>query len=148
LRICDRLWYLKLIFPWEIKAYTMAKYFISLALSWDNGTINVCHPCLLLRAGIGSFLASEQGSESFRALHTTGNGQPRQVPFVLCFLAYNHAEWAPLLFYHHWYWIWLPIMLHWMGMLCILIWLCWARDAVSRDGSSAVSFHCGRTRKE
>lgn len=101
----------------------MAKYFISLALTWDNGTINARHPHLLPRASVGSFLASEQGAESFRALSSNSNNQARKVPFVLCCLAYNHAQWAPLLFSPHWYWIWLPIMLHGMGLLCITVWL-------------------------
>lgn len=70
----------------------MAKYFISLALSRDNGTINACYPHLLPRASVGSFLTSEQGAESFRAMSSSDNNQAREVPFVLCCLAYNNAQ--------------------------------------------------------
>lgn len=49
-------------------------------------------PRLLPRASVGSFLASEQGAESFRAMSSGSNNLAREVPFVLCCLAYNHVQ--------------------------------------------------------
>lgn len=58
----------------------MTKYVISLALSWDNSTINACHPSLLLRAGVATFVVREWSADSSRTLWATYNSQLRQAP--------------------------------------------------------------------
>lgn len=79
----------------------------------------VCFPGLC----VASFLASEQGAESFSALSSTSNIQPREVPFVLCCLGKIMHD-APLYYFpltgtESSYQLWL----HVMGPQYITAWL-------------------------